>query len=156
MKQIKFIFKDDIYDLLEWDYYNFVWFLIKIDLGFVKFFFDSYLLVKFFENINFFIEEVVQYLMFLGQYVWVCWVMDKEFLDVVQILIEQVVNYGFWIVVCYDWGIEELVNVLCVWVGVIIKQVKGDEMQIDVLVLQIKVFVINIVVVQECLKIFVL
>ena len=152
MKQIKLILKDDIYDSLERDYHNFVRLSTKIDSGFVKPSFDSYLLAKLSENTNFLTEEAVQHLMLSGQYAWARRAMDKEFPDVVQILIEQAANYGFWIAVRHDWGTEELVNASRAWAGAIIKQAKGDETQIDVLASQIKASATNIAVVQERLK----
>jgi hypothetical protein len=115
MKQIKLILKDDIYDSLERDYHNFVRLSTKIDSGFVKPSFDSYLLAKVSENTNFLTEEAVQHLMLSGQYAWARRAMDKEFPDVVQILIEQAANYGFWIAVRHDWGTEELVNASRAW-----------------------------------------
>lgn len=90
--------------------------------------------------------------MLSGQYAWARRAMDKEFPDVVQILIEQAANYGFWIAVRHDWGTEELVNASRAWAGAIIKQAKGDETQIDVLASQIKASATNIAVVQERLK----
>ncbi|EIJ46222.1 hypothetical protein GWL_32500 [Herbaspirillum sp. GW103] len=152
MKQIKLILKDEIYDSLERDYHNFVRLSTKIDSGFVKPSFDSYLLAKLSENTNFLTEEAVQHLMLSGQYAWARRAMDKEFPDVVQILIEQAANYGFWIAVRHDWGTEELVNASRAWASAIIKQAKGDETQIDVLAAQIKASATNIAVVQERLK----
>ncbi|WP_075259618.1 DUF4088 domain-containing protein [Herbaspirillum camelliae] len=152
MKQIKLILKDEIYDSLERDYQNFVRFSTKIDSGFVKPSFDNYLLAKLSENNNFLTEEAVQHLMLSGQYAWARRAMDKDFPDVVQILIEQAANYGFWIAVRHDWGNDELVAASKAWAMAIIKQAKGDESQIDVLAAQIKASATSIAVVQERLK----
>ena len=152
MKQIKLILKDEIYDSLERDYQNFVRFSTKIDSGFVKPSFDNYLLAKLSENNKFLTEEAVQHLMLSGQYAWARRAMDKDFPDVVQILIEQAANYGFWIAVRHDWGNDELVAASKAWAMAIIKQAKGDESQIDVLAAQIKASATSIAVVQERLK----
>ncbi len=152
MKQIKLILKDDIYDSLERDYVNFVRLSTKIDSGFVKPSFDNYLLAKLSENINFLTEEAVQHLMLSGQYAWARRAMDKEFPDVVQILIEQAANFGFWIAVRHDWNTDDLVNASRAWASAIIKQAMGDETQIDMLASQIKSSATNIAIVQERLK----
>nr|WP_198981598.1 DUF4088 family protein [Herbaspirillum sp. ASV7] len=152
MKQIKLILKDEIYDSLERDYHNFVRLSTKIDSGFVKPSFDSYLLAKLSENTNFLTEEAVQHLMLSGQYAWARRAMDKEFPDVVQILIEQAANFGFWIAVRHDWNTDDLVNASRAWASAIIKQAKGDETQIDMLASQIKSSATNIAIVQERLK----
>ncbi len=152
MKQIKLILKDEIYDSLERDYVNFVRLSTKIDSGFVKPSFDSYLLAKLSENTNFLTEEAVQHLMLSGQYAWARRAMDKEFPDVVQILIEQAANFGFWIAVRHDWNTDDLVNASRAWASAIIKQAKGDETQIDMLASQIKSSATNIAIVQERLK----
>ncbi|MFJ3059093.1 DUF4088 family protein [Herbaspirillum sp. NPDC087042] len=152
MKQIKLILKDEIYDSLERDYVNFVRLSTKIDSGFVKPSFDNYLLAKLSENTNFLTEEAVQHLMLSGQYAWARRAMDKEFPDVVQILIEQAANFGFWIAVRHDWNTDDLVNASRAWASAIIKQAKGDETQVDMLASQIKSSATNIAIVQERLK----
>ncbi|MBV8623813.1 MAG: DUF4088 family protein [Herbaspirillum sp.] len=152
MKQIKLILKDEIYDSLERDYHNFVRLSTKIDSGFVKPSFDNYLLAKLSENTNFLTEDAVQHLMLSGQYAWARRAMDKEFPDVVQILIEQAANFGFWIAVRHDWNTDDLVNASRAWASAIIKQAMGDETQIDLLASQIKASATNIAIVQERLK----
>ncbi|KAF1040228.1 MAG: hypothetical protein GAK35_03592 [Herbaspirillum frisingense] len=152
MKQIKLNLKDDVFESLDRDYKNFVRLSTKVDSGFVAPSFDAYLLAKVSENPHFLTEEAVHHMMISGQYAWAKRAMDKEFPDVVAILIEQASSYGFHIAVRHDWGTDDLVAASKAWATAIIKQAKGDETQIDVLAAQIKSASTSIAVVQEKLK----
>ncbi|MFJ3048081.1 DUF4088 family protein [Herbaspirillum chlorophenolicum] len=152
MKQIKLNLKDETYESLQRDYKNFVRLSTKIDSGFVSPTFDGFLLAKVSENPHFLTEDGVQHLMLSGQYAWAKRALDKDFPDVVEILISQASNYGFYIAVRHDWGPDDLLAASKAWAASIVKQAKGDESQIDILAAQIKNSVTSITVVQEKLK----
>ncbi|MFL9926667.1 DUF4088 family protein [Herbaspirillum lusitanum] len=152
MKQIKLNLKDEVFESLERDYKNFVRLSTKVDSGFVSPSFESFLLAKVSENTNFLTEDAVQHLMLSGQYAWARRAMDKDFPDVVAIMIEQASDYGFHIAVRHDWNTDDLVAASKAWATAIIKQAKGDETQIDILAAQIKSAAVSIAIVQEKLK----
>jgi hypothetical protein len=152
MKQIKLNLKDEVFESLDRDYKSFVRLSTKVDSGFVAPSFDAFLLAKVSENPHFLTEEAVQHLMLSGQYAWAKRALDRDFPDVVALLIEQASDYGFHIAVRHDWGTDDLVAASKAWATAIIKQAKGDETQIDVLAAQIKSAAVSIVTVQEKLR----
>lgn len=152
MKQLKLNLKDDVYEMLQREFKNFVRLSTKVDSGFVAPSFDAFLMARLSDNTNFLTEEAVQHLMMSGQYAWARRAMDRDFPDVVAILIAEAANYGFHIAVRHDWSSEDLTEAARAWALAIIKQSKGDETQVDVLAAQIKSAAVSITVVQEKLK----
>lgn len=152
MKQIKLNLKDEVAESLEREFKNFVRLSTKVDSGFVAPSFDSFLLARLSENPNFLTEEAVQHLMLSGQYAWAKRALDRDFPDVVAILISQASNYGFHIAVRHDWNGDDLLAASKAWATAIVKEAKGDETQIDILAAQIKSSAVSIAVVQEKLK----
>ena len=152
MKQLKLNLKDDVYEMLQREFKNFVRLSTKVYSGFVAPSFDAFLMARLSDNTNFLTEEAVQHLMMSGQYAWARRAMDKDFPDVVAILISEAANYGFHIAVRHDWSTDDLTEAARAWATAIIKQSKGDETQVDVLAAQIKSAAVSITVVQEKLK----
>ncbi|WP_034296455.1 DUF4088 family protein [Herbaspirillum sp. RV1423] len=152
MKKINLNLKDEVFDSLERDFKNFVRLSLKCDSGFLSPSFDSFLLAKLSDNSTFLTEEAVQHLMLSGQYAWAKRALDKDFPDVVAILISQASNYGFHIAVRHDWTSEELSAASKAWAAAIVKQAKGDESQIDILAAQIKSSAVSISTVEEKLR----
>lgn len=152
MKKISINLKDEVYDSLQRDYKNFIRLSLKCDSQFVTPSFDSFLLAKVSDNTNFLTEEGVQHLMLSGQYAWAKRALDKDFPDVVAILISQASTYGFHIAVRHDWNKDELELAAKAWATSIVKQAKGDESQIDILADQISSAAISITSVEEKLK----
>lgn len=117
--------------------------------------FEDFLCVKLFDNMVLLIEYVVQWMLQGGQYVWVKCMFDKEFLDVVVILMWQVGEFGFGFVLCFEWMFDEFVKVCCDWVKVIVVEVQGDVLLIDLFVLQIKGVVQDIQMFEELMQMLV-
>jgi hypothetical protein len=152
MKKLSINLKDEVFEALERDFKNFNRLSLKCDSQFSTPSFDSFLLAKLSDNTNFLTEEAVQHLMLSGQYAWAKRALDKEFPDVVAILISQASSYGFNIAVRQDWSNEDLINASKAWATAIVKQAKGDESQIDILASQIKSSAVSIAAVEEKLK----
>jgi len=152
MKQIKLNLKDETYESLEREFKNFVRLSTRVDSGFVAPSFDSFLLARLSENPTFLTEEAVQHLMLQGQYAWAKRALEKDFPDVVAILISQAADYGFHIAVSHTWKTDDLVAASKAWATAIVKQAQGDERQIDVLAAQIKEAAVSINIVQEKLR----
>lgn len=152
MKKIVINLKDEVYDSLDRDFKSFVRLSLKCDSQFIAPSFDSFLLAKLSDNTTFLTEEAVHHLMLSGQYAWAKRALDKEFPDVVAILIAQAADYGFNIAVRHDWTIDDLSNGSKAWATAIVKQAQGDESQIDILAAQIKSAAVNITFVEEKLK----
>ncbi|ASU41011.1 DUF4088 domain-containing protein [Herbaspirillum sp. meg3] len=152
MKKINMNVKDEVYESLDREFKNFIRLSLKCDSGFVSPSFDNFLLAKLSDNTTFLTEEAVQHLMMSGQYAWAKRALDKDFPDVVAILISQASNYGFHIAVRQDWGSDDLTAASKAWATAIVKQAKGDESQIDILAAQIKSSAVSIGHVEEKLK----
>ena len=152
MKKINLHLKDEVYDSLERDFKNFVRISLKCDAGFITPTFDSFILTKISDNTNYLTEDAVQHLMNSGQYAWAKRALDKDFPDVVAILIEQASTYGFHIAVHHDWDKNDVAAAAKAWAAAIIKQAQGDETQVDVLASQIKSAAVNITVVEDKVK----
>lgn len=152
MKKINMNVKDEVFESLEREYKNFVRLSLKCDSGFVSPSFDQFMLAKISDNTNFLTEDAVQHLMMSGQYAWAKRALDKDFPDVVAILISQASTYGFHIAVRHDWKSDDLSTAAKAWATAIVKQAQGDESQIDILAAQIKSAAVSIMVVEEKLK----
>lgn len=152
MKKLTINVKDEVYESLDRDFKNFVRLSLKCDSQFISPSFDSFLLAKLSDNSTFLTEEAVKHLMMSGQYAWAKRALDKDFPDVVAILIAQAADYGFNIAVRHDWSNEDLSNAAKAWATAIVKQAKGDESQIDILAAQIKSAAVSITSVEEKLR----
>lgn len=152
MKKININLKDEVYESLERDFRNFIRLSLKCDSQFATPSFDNFLLAKISDNTNFLTEDAVQHLMLSGQYAWAKRALDKEFPDVVAILISQASSYGFNISVQHDWTSDDLAEASHAWAAAIVKQAQGDEAQVDILAGQIKSAALNITAVEESLK----
>lgn len=152
MKKITLNLKDEAFDVLDRNFKNFLRLSLKCDSGFVAPSFENFVMAKLTDNNTFLTEEAVQHLMLSGQYAWAKRALDKDFPDVVAILIAQASTFGFHIAVHHDWNTEDLTVASKAWAAAIVKQAQGDESQIDILAAQIKSAAISIVKVEETLK----
>jgi hypothetical protein len=73
-----------------------------------------------------------------GQYAWAKRALDKEFPDVVEILIRQAAEHGFAFAIRADWTAEDLIKASRQWATAIITQANGDADQVETLASQIK------------------
>lgn len=152
MKQIILNVKDDVYSSLERDFNSFIRVSLKCDSQFITPSIDNFLLAKLSDNTTFLTEDAVRNLMLSGQYAWAKRALDKEFPDVVAILIGQASTYGFHLVINHEWTTEELKIAAKAWATSIVKQAQGDEEQIDILAGQIRSSAITITEAEEKMK----
>ena len=152
MQKITLNLKDDLFASLERDFKTFVRLSLKFDSQFVTPSFDHFLLARLSDNATLLTEQAVQHLMMSGQYAWAKRALDKDFPDVVAILMNQAAEYGFNIAVRHDWTTDDLTKAAKAWATAIVKQAKGDEAQIDILATQIKAAAVSVVAVEEKLR----
>ena len=152
MRKIELNVKDDIFNSLERDFKSFVRISLKCDSQFIPPTFESFLLAKLSDNTNFLTEDAVKHMMVSGQYAWAKRALDKEFPDVVAILIEKASTYGFYIAVNHEWASDDLRAASKAWATSIVKQAQGDEAQIDILATQIKSSAVSITAVEERMR----
>ena len=152
MRKIELNVKDDIFNSLERDFKSFVRISLKCDSQFIPPTFESFLLAKLSDNTNFLTEDAVKHMMVSGQYAWAKRALDKEFPDVVAILIEKASTYGFYIAVNHEWASDDLRAASKAWATSIVKQAQGDEAQIDILATQIKSSAVSILTVEEKMR----
>src|SRR5450830_2054683 len=125
MKKIDINVKDEIFNSLDRDFKSFIRVSLKCDSQFIPPTFESFLLAKLSDNTNFLTEDAVQHLMMSGQYAWAKRALDKEFPDVVAILISQASTYGFNIAVRHDWSNDDLTTAAKAWATAIVAQAKS-------------------------------
>ena len=73
-----------------------------------------------------------------GQYAWAKRALDKEFPDVVEMLMRQAGEHGFGFAIRSDWTPDDLMKASRAWATAIVTEAKGDPAQIDTLASQIK------------------
>jgi len=152
MKKIDINVKDEIFNSLDRDFKSFIRVSLKCDSQFIPPTFESFLLAKLSDNTNFLTEDAVKHMMVSGQYAWAKRALDKEFPDVVAILIEKASTYGFHIAVSHEWSSEDVRTASKAWATSIVKQAQGDEEQIDVLAAQIKSSAVSITAIEERMR----
>jgi hypothetical protein len=152
MQKITLNVKDDLFASLERDFKTFIRLSLKFDSQFVTPSFDHFLLARLSDNATLLTEQAVQHLMLSGQYAWAKRALDKDFPDVVAILMSQAAEYGFNIAVRQDWTTDDLTRAAKAWATAIVRQAKGDEAQIDILAAQIKAAAVSIATVEEKLR----
>jgi hypothetical protein len=152
MQKIVLNVKEELYASLERDFKTFTRLSLKFDAQFITPSFDKFLLARLADNATPLTEQAVQHLMQSGQYAWAKRALDKDFPDVVAILMDQAAEYGFHIAVRQDWSTDDLAKAARAWSEAIVNQAQGDEKQIDILAVQIKSAAVSISAVEEKMK----
>jgi hypothetical protein len=152
MQKIALNVKEELFASLERDYKTFVRLSTKLDNQFTTPSFDNFLLARLSDNATPLTEDAVQHVMLSGQYAWAKRALDKDFPDVVGILINQAAEHGFSFASRQEWTTDDMTKAARAWSTAIVKNAKGDEAQIDVLATQIKNAVESILVIEEKLK----
>jgi hypothetical protein len=152
MQKISLNVKDDLYASLERDFKTFIRLSLKFDTQFVTPSFDQFLLARLSDSATPLTEQAVQHVMQSGQYAWAKRALDKDFPDVVAILMEQAAEFGFHIAIRQDWTTDDLTKAALAWSTAIVKQAQGDEKQISVLAAQIKAAAVSVSAVEEKMK----
>jgi hypothetical protein len=138
MGQITLSLKDDTVGSLRKDYDAFVRVSLKLDPQFAVPSFEDFLRAKLLDNMVPLTEHAVQRMLQGGQYAWAKRTLDKEFPDVVAILMRQATEYGFGFAVRSEWTPDELAKACREWSTAIVNEAQGNPALIDPLAAQIK------------------
>ncbi|WP_244815536.1 DUF4088 family protein [Caballeronia sp. Lep1P3] len=138
MRQITLSLRDETIASLHRDFEAFLRLSLKLDPQFVTPSFEDFLRAKLLDNDTPLTEQAVQRMLTHGQYAWAKRALDKEFPDVVEILIRQAAEHGFAFAIRSDWNAEDLLKASREWAAAIVAEAKGDVAQVDVLASQIK------------------
>ena len=152
MQKITLSVKEEIFSMLERDFNTFVRLSTKLDSQFFTPSFEKFLVAKLTDNATPLTEQAVQHLMQSSQYAWAKRALDKDFPEVVSILMSQAAENGYFVAVRQDWDIEQRTQAAKAWATSLVKQAKGDETQIDSLTSQIRSSAVSIVEIEEKLK----
>ncbi|HEX7911291.1 MAG TPA: DUF4088 family protein, partial [Paraburkholderia sp.] len=138
MGQITLTLKDETIATLRKDFDAFLRVSLKLDPQFATPSFEDFLRAKLLDNMVPLTEHAVQRMLQGGQYAWAKRTLDKEFPDVVAILMRQAGEFGFGFAARSEWTPEELTKQCRDWAAAIVKEAEGDAVLIDPLAAQIK------------------
>jgi len=138
MGQITLNIKDETLASLRKDFEAFVRVSVKLDPQFATPSFEDFLRAKLLDNMVPLTEHAVQRMLQGGQYAWAKRTLDKEFPDVVAILMKQATEFGFGFASRSEWTPEELAKQSREWAAAIVKEAEGAPSLIDPLAAQIK------------------
>ena len=138
MGHITLSLRDETIASLQKDFEAFVRVSIKLDPQFATPSFEDFLRAKLLDNMVPLTEHAVQRMLQGGQYAWAKRTLDKEFPDVVAILVRQAEEHGFMFAVRSEWTPEELAKASRDWAMAIVKEASGDASLVDPLAAQIK------------------
>ncbi len=138
MGQITLKLKDETLASLRKDFDAFLRVSLKLDPQFATPSFEDFLRAKLLDNMVPLTEHAVQRMLQGGQYAWAKRTLDKEFPDVVAILMRQAGEFGFGFAARSEWTPEELAKQCRDWAAAIVKEAEGDAALIDPLAAQIK------------------
>ena len=138
MGQITLTLKDETIATLRKDFDAFLRVSLKLDPQFATPSFEDFLRAKLLDNMVPLTEHAVQRMLQGGQYAWAKRTLDKEFPDVVAILMRQAGEFGFGFAARSEWTPEELAKQCRDWAAAIVKEAEGDAALVDPLAAQIK------------------
>src|ERR1700712_3287370 len=122
MGQITLSFKDETLAALRRDFDTFLRLSLKFDPQFVTPSFEDFLRAKLLDNPTPLTEQAVQHMLQNGQYAWAKRTLDKEFPEVVEILIQQAAEHGFSFAIRSDWSAEDLIMASRAWAMAIVTE----------------------------------
>ena len=138
MGQITLSLREETISSLHKDFEAFVRVSLKLDPQFATPSFEDFLRAKLLDNMVPLTEHAVQRMLQGGQYAWAKRTLEKEFPDVVAILMRQAEEFGFSFAVRSEWTPEELAKAARDWASAIVKEAGGDAALVDPLAAQIK------------------
>src|ERR1700754_3271372 len=138
MGQITLTLKDETIATLRKDFDAFLRVSLKLDPQFATPSFDDFLRAKLLDNMLPLTEHAVQRMLNGGQYAWAKRTLDKEFPDVVAILMQQASEFGFGFASRSEWTPEELDKQCHDWAAAIVKKTDDHASLLDPLAAQIK------------------
>jgi len=149
MGQITLSLRDETIASLHKDFEAFVRVSLKLDPQFATPSFEDFLRAKLLDNMVPLTEHAVQRMLQGGQYAWAKRTLDKEFPDVVGILVRQAEEFGFAFAYRSQWTPEELAKACRDWAAAIVKEAGGDAALVDPLSAQIKSSAKDILALEE-------
>jgi Protein of unknown function (DUF4088) len=138
MGQITLSLREETIASLQKDFEAFVRVSLKLDPQFATPSFEDFLRAKLLDNMVPLTEHAVQRMLQGGQYAWAKRTLDKEFPDVVAILVRQAEEHGFAVAMRSEWTPDELAKACRDWSAAIVKEAGGDASLVDPLAAQIK------------------
>jgi alkylhydroperoxidase/carboxymuconolactone decarboxylase family protein YurZ len=138
MGQITFSLKDETVASLRKDFDAFLRVSLKLDPQFMTPSFEDFLRAKLLDNMMPLTETAVQRMLTGGQYAWAKRTLDKEFPDVVALMMNQAAEFGFSFAVRSEWTPEELTKQAKEWATALVTAANGDQSLIDPLASQIR------------------
>jgi hypothetical protein len=149
MGHITLSIKDETLSSLRKDFDAFLRVSVKLDPQFATPSFEDFLRAKLLDNMVPLTENAVQRMLTGGQYAWAKRTLDKEFPEVVSILMQQAGEFGFGFASRTEWTPEELAKQCREWATAIVNAAQGDAVLIDPLAAQIKASVQDMQTLEE-------
>lgn len=138
MAHITLQLTDETVASLRKDFDAFVRVSLKLDPYFATPSFEDFLRAKLLDSMVPLTENAVQRMLQGGQYAWAKRTLDKEFPDVVAILMRQAAQFGFGFASRPEWTPDELAKRCHEWATAIVNEAQGDAALIEPLAAQIK------------------
>jgi Protein of unknown function (DUF4088) len=138
MGQITLTFKDETLAALRKDFDTLIRLSLKFDPQFVTPTFEDFLRAKLLDNPSLLTEQAVQHMLHNGQYAWAKRTLDKEFPDVIEMLMKQAADHGFGFAVRSEWSSDDIVKAARAWATAIVTEANADLEQVEPLAAQIK------------------
>ncbi|CAM2193862.1 DUF4088 family protein [Paraburkholderia sp. A1RI_3L] len=152
MGQITLTLKEETLVSLRKDFDAFLRVSLKLDPQFATPSFEDFLRAKLLDNMVPLTEHAVQRMLQGGQYAWAKRTLDKEFPDVVAILMRQAAEYGFGFAARSEWTPDELAKHCRDWATAIVNEAQAAPNLIDPLSAQIKSAVQDIQTLEEVMQ----
>lgn len=137
MGQLTVALKDEVIASLRKEFDSFVRVSGKLDPRFTPPSFDDFLRAKLLDSHVPLTEKAVEQLLAGGQYAWAKRTFDKEFPDVVAILMRQASQFGFGFAVRSDWSQDQLLQAAREWAKSIVEEAGADAALVESLAAQI-------------------
>lgn len=138
MGHITLSLRDETISSLHKDFEAFVRVSLKLDPQFATPSFEDFLRAKLLDNMVPLTEHAVQRMLQGGQYAWAKRTLDKEFPDVVAIIVREAEEHGFAFAYRSQWTPDELAKGCRDWASAIVREAGGDETLVDPLAAQMK------------------
>lgn len=138
MGQITLKLTDETITSLRKDFDAFLRVSVKLDPQFATPSFEDFLRAKLLDSMVPLTENAVQRMLQGGQYAWAKRTLDKEFPDVVAVLMREASQYGFGFAARSGLTPDELAKQCREWAAAIVNGAHGDAALVDPLAAQIR------------------
>ncbi|PLZ01884.1 DUF4088 domain-containing protein [Burkholderia sp. WAC0059] len=152
MGNVTLTLKDETLVSLRRDFDAFLRVSLKLDPQFATPSFEDFLRAKLLDNMVPLTEHAVQRMLQGGQYAWAKRTLDKEFPDVVAVLMQQAAGFGFGFAARSEWTPDELTKQCRDWAEAIVAGSQADASLVDPLAAQIKATVQDIQTLEEAMQ----